>query len=270
MPKKFTPIKISFTLLFAICYLLFAIFPASAQSLSIPFSNLFQQNSTPKTPAPKLTSDEMALVWSTKTYVPPDYLGKALPAYNSVVEVSAVQVAPTKVNLAALNYKWFLDDSFQEYNSGQNRGRFLFRVSVLGGQQHSVNLQIEDSEGQPVLSLSTLINVVAPEAGIYPVEKQTINFIQANSGQDILAPGEEKTFVVLPYFFDINNPEALDFQWDLNGQTINKTEEKNKFTVRMASGDLPEAFIQPLSVLAVNPQNELQRAIGKLDITVKK
>jgi hypothetical protein len=38
----------------------------------------------------------------------------------------------------------------------------------------------------------------------------------------------------------------------------------------MAAGDLQEAFIQPISVLVVNPKNEIQRATGKLDITVKK
>lgn len=249
------------------------LFPAPIASAQLDLSSFFnplQQNSAPKPPAPTLTPNEISLVWSTRTYVPPDYLGKALPAYNSLVEVSAVQVAPTKVNLAELNYKWSLDGSFQQYNSGQNRARFLFRVSVLGGQQQSVNLQIEDSLGQPVLSLSTLINVVNPEAIIYPLGNQTINFIQTNSEENVLAPDQEKTFIALPYFFDINNPLSLDFQWNLNGQKVNKIEDKNKFTVRMAGGDLQESFIRPLSVLTTNPQNELQRAIGKLDITIKK
>ena len=253
-----------------IFFLFFAIFPASAQLDLSSFFNPLQQSSTPKPPAPTLTPSEISLVWSTTTNIPPDYLGKALPSYNSLVEVSAVQVSPTKVSLAELNYKWFLDGSFQEYNSGQNRARFLFRVSVLGGQQQNVSLQIEDSLGQPVLNLSTLINVVNPEAIIYPLGNQTINFIQTNSEENILAPDQEKTFIALPYFFDINSPLSLDFQWNLNGQKVNKAEEKNKFTVRMAAGDLQEAFIQPISVLVINPRNEIQRAVGKLDITVKK
>lgn len=267
-PKYQLQIAIS---LFAIFYLLFSIFPACAQ-LETPFMNLFQQQNakTPPTPIPSLTANEISLVWSANTYTPPDYLGKPLPSYNSVIEVLAIQVAPTKVDLSSLNYKWSLDGSFQQTDSGQNRSRFLFRASVLGGQQHYVSLQIEDKEERSVLSLSTIINIVTPEADIYPFEKQTINFIQTTSGQNTLAPGEEKTFVVLPYFFNINNPSTLDFQWDLNGQTISKTEEKNKFTIKMVAGDLQESFVRALSVLVVNPRNELQRAIGKIDITVKK
>ena len=260
-----------FALLFIICYSLSPAFPAFAQLDLSSFFNPLQQNTpTSTTPVPKLTPAEISLVWSAKTYTPADYLGKPLPSYNSLLEVLAIQTAPTKVDLTSLNYKWSLDGSFQQLDSGQNRSRFLFRASVLGDQQHFIALQIEDKEGRSVLNLSTTINIVTPEANIYPFEKQTINFIQANSGQDVLAPGQEKTFVALPYFFDINNFSALSFQWNFNGQIINKTEEKNKFTIKMASGDLQESFVQPLLVLAVNPQNELQRATGKLDITVKK
>lgn len=272
MPKinsKKTLINL-FAFLFSICYLLFAVFPASAE-LDIPFLNLFQQSgSTSQAPAAKLTASDLSLVWSTNTYTPPDYSGKPLPSYDSVIKILAQPTSQTKTDLSALVYKWYLDDQFQQYNSGENLMRFWFKVSDFGVQQHYIDLKIEDKEGHSLLNLSTIINIVSPQVIIYPSENQAANFIAPVDEQAVLPPGQEKTYIALPYFFSASQPDSLDYQWTFDGQTINKVEEKNKFSVKVADGAITESFTKNLSVLATNPVEEIQRAAGQIEITIKK
>ena len=162
--------------------------------------------------------------------------------------------------------------------------RFLFRTSVLGGQQHYIDLKIEDREGRSILNLSTIINIVSPQVIIYPIENQTTSFIAGGTPnisnilfaitpideQANLSPDQEKTFIAVPYFFSATQPGNLNFQWTFDGQTINKTEEKDKFSLKVASGAVVESFTKNLSVLIVNPLEEIQRAVGQIEITVKK
>jgi hypothetical protein len=268
MTKKFITIKISFILLFAICYLLSAAFPAFAQ-LDLPsFLNPFQQQT--KSAMPAIDSSDLSLVWTTNTYTPPDYQGKALPAYGSVVEVSVIPNKSIKTGLASLVYNWYLDGQFKDSQSGKNRQKFTFRVSALGGQQHLAKLKLTTEDGQELFSLSSAINIVTPQIVLYPAETQTINFINAGASQTDMSPGQEKTFVALPYFFNISAPDALTYQWSFERQTINKIQDKNKFSVKVSSGELAESFSRQLSLLVFNPANEIQRATGLMTITIKK
>ena len=62
-------------------------------------------------PVQSQTSEiNITLTWSTDTYVPFDYPGKALPTRGSVIEV-AVNIDSQEINPQELIYQWFLDDN---------------------------------------------------------------------------------------------------------------------------------------------------------------
>jgi len=60
----------------------------------------------------------ITLTWSTNTYIPLDYPGKALPVKGSVIEVAA-NIDSQEVNPQELNYRWFLNKHLQTEQSGQ-------------------------------------------------------------------------------------------------------------------------------------------------------
>lgn len=243
--------------------------PIALAQIDVPFFNLFQQNEK-SSPLPKVSSSDFILTWSADTYTPANYPGKSLPAYNSLVEVLLLPATKNAPDLSSLNFNWYIDDVRQEYKSGKNLPKFLFKTSVLGGQRHYISLKITNDNNQEALSLSTTINVVSPEIIIYPAEKQTSDFIADGTGQTNASPGQEKSFISLPYFFSVSQPNNLNFQWTFDGQTINKTDEKNKFSIKISDGELTDSFQKELSVLAINLANEIQRASGAIAITIGK
>ncbi len=57
---------------------------------------------------------EITLTWSTNTYVPLDYPGKALPSRGSTVEITANIDSPG-INPQELIYNWFINDIIQDW-----------------------------------------------------------------------------------------------------------------------------------------------------------
>jgi len=265
--NKFLPLVIAFILV-ASGYFLVA-HTVSAQ-LQVPASLNILNPQTAAKPSISLTSNDLTLVWSANTYIPPNYPGKALPVFGSVIEVLAFPISPAGGKIANINFNWYLDGTFQDFASGANKQKFAFKTDQIASGQQVVNLKITDQNDAEILSLSTVINIVSPEAILYPTDNQSSNFSLARNEAPIMAPGGEKTFVALPYFFSVSSLNNLNYQWTFEGKTMDRTEEKNKFTIKTAASDLTGSFQRELDVLAVNPLNEIQRAVGKIIITIQK
>ncbi len=239
--------------------------------LSVPSFLVPQTTNTAKTStAPALTANDLVLVWSANTYIPPAYPGKALATFGSVVEVLAFPISPNGAKISNVNFNWYLNGAFQDYASGVNKQKFSFRADQVASGQEVIDLKLTDAQDQEILSLSTAINIVSPEAVLYPTDKQSSNFSLARDDSPTMAPGQEMAFTALPYFFSVSSLDDLNYQWTFEGKTMDRTEEKNKFTIKTAAADLAASFQRELDVLAVNPLNEIQRAVGKIVITVQK
>ena len=217
-----------------------------------------------------VTADDLGLTWSTNTYAPFTYLGKPLPTYESTVRISLLPLKQPKINLDNLIYKWYLDDVFQKYASGENRQEFMFRPNSAAGTRSFVDLQIEDHEGNIYLKISTNVPIIAPEAVLYPADGSTDESNLGAPSAAEISPGQEQNFIALPFFFNISSPNDLEYQWTFNGQTIAKIDSPNKFSLKVAEGDLQESFTRELSVSVVNPLNRIQMASGKIEIAIKK
>lgn len=267
--KEFFPFSI-----FAACCLLFigccllAIGEARAQ-LQIP-SFLQGEGATQKNFVSPVTSDDLALSWSTNTYTPFIYQGKPLPTYDSAIRVSLIPLKQPKINLNNLIYKWYLDDVFQKYASGENRQDFMFRPNSVAGTRAFVDLQIEDQEGNIYLKISTNLPIVAPEVVLYPADGSTDERSLGAPNTAEISPGQEQNFVALPFFFNISKASDLEYQWTFNGQTITKIDKPNQFSLKVAEGELQESFTRELSVFTENPRNRIQTANGKIEIVIKK
>jgi hypothetical protein len=260
-------IKKSAIILFISGYLLLVSGCAFAQ-LDLPGSLILGQQQS--APTIKISPDDLILVWSASTYVPPGYPGKALPTYDSMVKISALSISKTGADLKGVTYNWYLDGSQGTTASGEKAKDFLFKASAAAGTFHSVVLKIMDGSSNVLLSLTTYIPVVSPTIALDIEDDQTASILSPADEPASISPGGNATFAATPYFFNISNPLSLNYQWTFDNDTINRTEEKNKFSVKIADGDLAEALTKTLGVLAINPFNEIERAAGNIEITIQK
>jgi hypothetical protein len=243
-------------------------FSFSSAQIDLPSSLLMGQQQT--APTIKISTNDLVLVWSANTYVPPGYQGKALPTYDSMVKVSAMPISKAGTNLDGVIYNWYLDDSQGATASGEKAKDFLFKTNAATGTFHSVALKIMDSSSNVLLALTVYVPVVSPTVALNIEDTKTADALSSAAEPASIPPGGNAAFIATPYFFNISNPLSLNYQWTFDNDTINKTEEKNKFSVKIADGDLTEAFTKTLSVLAVNPFNEIERAVGNIEITIQK
>jgi len=213
--------------------------------------------------------NDLILTWSANTYVPYNYPGKALPVYGSLVTVVVIPLSKPTLNLETLNYNWFLDDEPQIAASGENKQEFTFRVSTTASNKHSIKLIIKNKEETLSLELSTDIKIVSPEIVLYPFDEETNKPDFNRSEPIILSTGQEKTFISLPYFFNIKNTNELEYQWSLENQTITKVEKPDQFTLKIAEGELTTSISRELSIFVENPKNRVQRANDKIEIMIK-
>ncbi len=264
-----------FSFLLAISYQLLAGSAASAQALDQTLLNSLMngfsglQTSPQSTPASAIKAGDVFLSWSANTYAPFNYEGKSMPVYGSVISASIVPAKSSIFGLDKLIYRWYLDDDFQDYASNSNRQNFVFRVSQTGGF-HAVKVEVLDKNGASLFLLEKNIAIVSPEAIIFPAEKNNSRAKISVSQAPALSPGEEQNFTAIPYFFSSASPGQLSYKWTFENQTMVKTAQKNQFNVRVATGELAESFTKELSVLMANPLDEMQRAVGKIGITIQK
>jgi hypothetical protein len=147
----------------------------------------------------QITLNSLELVWSAETYTPFEYQGRALPTKGSMVDVYAV-ISVSGGTTSNLKFSWFLDNTFQEANSGYNKTSFRFGVRRYSGSSHNVLVKIFTEDRSFYIEKSIDIPIYEPEV----IMKQS----------DI----NPLSVVAKPYFFYIKKLTDLIFEWTFSGQ----------------------------------------------------
>ena len=87
----------------------------------------------------------VTLTWSTNTYVPLDYPGKALPTRESSVEV--VANIDSKTNPQNLIYNWFINSHIQDNKSGKGKQILKFNIGERLSQDYEIKVRVSDERG---------------------------------------------------------------------------------------------------------------------------
>jgi len=95
----------------------------------------------------------VTLTWTTDTYVPLNYYGKALPSRGSNVEVVA-QLDSLQLNPEELNFNWFLNNHIQKEGSGINKQIFIFTISESIFKNNIIKVEISNLENTINISSS--------------------------------------------------------------------------------------------------------------------
>jgi hypothetical protein len=187
---------------------------------------ILKQNGTTFEKTYSFRPAEVALIYEAQTFTPPFYDGKAYFSRESKLKVYAIpQVLDASgkyVRPENIIYKWYLDGSVVQDQSGYGKQTFDYKGGVLS-KSFRVGVDISTMEDNSVANSTISINPVSPEVLIYE-KSPTLGALYNNaisSSFSINTP--EIEFEAVPYFFDkdlVSNRSTV-YGWKLNGSKIN-------------------------------------------------
>jgi len=207
----------------------------------------------------------ITLAWSTDTYIPLDYPGRALPTRGSQVEV--VANVDSAVNSQNLFYAWFINDKIQEDKSGKGKQVLEFKIGQSISQRYEIKVNVSD--GKEGLNLSSPYLVIIPrepeiviETKLSPIEPSLLTRkFSVSSGQNI-------EFVAQPYFFNTDDAKKLDYLWEFGGEKAALDSNNNPNIFNLEINKLDTSMIRDLTVWAENKDYLLERASQTVEINI--
>ena len=212
--------------------------------------------------------NSIELLWSTDTYTPFDYQGRALPVKGSSITVSA-NLKISSGNLNSLKYSWFLDDVFQENESGYGKNVFKFRVRRSNGLSHNLLVKIFNDDRSFYIEKTLEIPITKPELIIYSSNGNSHFSNQASTISTVLAD-KKFSFIAKPYFFSIKKLTDLVFEWTLSGTNpiISSDYDASIFNLTISDKNVSETAESNLWVSVKNTLYENQKANGSMKINI--
>jgi len=180
----------------------------------------------------------VVITWHAgQSYVPPGYVGKALPGGSSLISASLEILSGGKpADLSGLPIYWYLNDDLVANGIGKQSISF---TSLNPGQIMQLRVQIPNYPSGEIIK-TILIPVVNPKAVIvapYPLNS---------------FPASPAHLTVLPYFFSILSPASLSFSWTVNGTPENIPENPSEADIAIPQGT-PSGSVIPVSIDVTNP-----------------
>ncbi len=200
---------------------------------------------------------EVTLTWSTNTYTPLGFPGKALPAKGSIVEVVAV-ISAQKFNPQELFYDWFLDDNFQNIKSGKGEQVFKFNIGERASQKRTIKVIIKDREGN-VIGRSSYLTLSPQEPEIILKTKAILLDYPKSVPKYQISSNKKTIFTAQLFFFNIKKVDDLIYQWILGDKEAIQTDEQNLNIFTLWIDKIETSFEQNLTVRVENRNNLLQR-----------
>ena len=210
--------------------------------------------------------NDLTLIWSSKSYVPPQYQGKALPSRGSKITVAALPVKKLTVNPETYYYNWVLDGDIAGYANGRGNISFIFTASAPGNSAHQVELAILNSEGFVLNKYAVSIPIVEPQAVLWQSETG-----YAAKDTFVTSPGRTINFTAVPLFFNIKSPADINFDWYFADQQLTSPDQKDadKLSLKIPAGELAQSLIKTLKVILTNKNDRLQQISNVLNIEIK-
>lgn len=170
-------------------------------------------------PAEAQTRPQPLVTWSSNSYVPPGFLGKALPSPGSVVRAALMVIeASAVVDISQKEIKWYLDG--EEFKTGVGLQQIEFTAPNMPGEFLKVRAQIANLNSETI-SKTVEIPIARPEAVI------STHF-----------PGNDFSSTNLKlraraFFFNIQDQSFLSFSWKVNRQDPNPSNDPSELTLSL-------------------------------------
>lgn len=168
---------------------------------------------------------EIDLLWESDSYVPPFYLGRALPSAGTTLRVQAVARFKTpdgaSVTERDIIYTWKRNGVVQRAISGRGKSSVQLSAPPLFGAV-TVEVEAVSLDGSLVGQAIVLVPSVEPVLALYKNHPLFgVMYHQALTGQTFI-PDSEMTFTAVPYFAQAKDPNdpRLIYAWKVNGKNI--------------------------------------------------
>ncbi len=210
----------------------------------------------------------ITLTWSTDTYIPANYVGKAIPTVGSKIEVVATIDNPA-INPFKTTYEWSLSRDFypQEKISELGKQTYTFNIGDNIYQNYSVNLELKNDQGEIIGKSETIfVKPYKPQIIIHPMQisngiKKTLPSFDAsdlNLKKYLITSNQAVEFTAIPYFFNIKNIDDLDYNWQFGTQNAAQKDSRNLNIFKLKIGKVANTLTQNLQLFTTNRINPLQ------------
>lgn len=216
-----------------------------------------------------ITLQSLTLYWSADSYTPFGYKGRALPTNGSMVTVYA-DLKISGDNPENLKYSWFLDGFFQESKSGYNQNSFRFKIQKIANSKHTVLLKVFNESRSFLVEESIEIPITTQELVVYQKQNPKLNLAYSVSDSNFkVLTEEENSFLVFPYFFNINKISDLEFTWSFANEDVKDSSlSANIFGMKIMNKKVGGILEEVLKVSAINKKqtNQTDKETVKINI----
>lgn len=219
-------------------------------------------------PAVNAASNDFILAWSSDSYTPPNYEGKALPTIGSTVKIVVMPVKKLAQNTDSLTYLWVLDGEQAYASQGVGKSSFQFQITKWNGESHEIEARVLDNKEAMLWRGFLTIQISKPEVLIgSPASNYSLTTsLAAKTGQEV-------NLVATPLFFRAIKPSDLLFDWQLDGQTLTpalKEQNPEKLVIKIPAGDLAKTLSKNLSLIIQHKTNQFQQSSASLILEISK
>lgn len=192
------------------------------------------------TKVPAQINTQTILTWQADNFYPANYEGKAQATPNTPVSVSAEIFAENKLlDSSQANFIWYVDEKFAKEGVGAKE--IVFTVTKSEGDSHFIRVVIKQND--KLLEASTRI----------PISKPLVA-IDAPRPNQLIPAGSQVLLQAIPYFFNINTLQDLNFSWQINNQ-IQKGANGNRLILKIGAPQTPSQNAVEITVSAQNKSN---------------
>jgi len=221
-------------------------------------------------PKPELMNKAQAadsnftLVWSSDSYVPPDYEGLALPTKGSQIKVFVLPTKTLSIDPEKLTYRWLLDKVAVGRAEGQGKSTFSFQATKWIGDYHSVEAQVLN--GEAVVWRGFLEIKISGVQTIFKLANNDYSIPETL----ITTTGKTLKILAIPFFFNIKNTGNLNFQWKLDDQELINSDNRdyNIFSLTIPASQIDNGLIKNLGLFVSNKTDSDQETSSQFSIEI--
>lgn len=185
-------------------------------------------------------NDQIIITWQANNFYPSDYLGKALPALNTPIIVSAEIIKNGKVfDSSKTNFSWYADNEL--IGQGINLKEVSFITKKTDRDTYFIKVTTESNGTKNENSIRIPVS-----------ENKLVMLIPYPS--HLVKAGSKTAIQALPYFFNISSLKELTFIWQINGQKYDAAND-NQLILSLGTPKTPDQADIQISVLAQNKRN---------------
>lgn len=193
---------------------------------------------------------ELYMTWKASTYAPPLYAGKHLAIGNSDIEFAVDAFQGGKpLDLSRRTVRWYLENELFASGAGLTRAK----IAAPSSGMVSVRADVPELGLVRTVSIRLVSPVAVAEAPFPAGQFQASNFVLAG----------------IPYFFNVSDPSRLTYDWNINGNPPETSEQPDLLTINVIPGTA-DGFPIVLTLRIANPAAQFESASRNANFIYRK